>query len=95
MFVAFAIHLSVVFTSRDVEVMGLLEGADDREKLEVWMLIGWLWRNDKFVEGIEQVALKLLLRRPSALLEFEEKSNSDGHASPCVFLFIPPSAHPS
>ena len=50
MFVALAIDRGLCIARRGGDE---LEGAEDREKLEVWMVIGWLSRNDKFVEGTE------------------------------------------
>jgi len=75
------------FALRDMEIMRSLEGAEDWEKLEVWMEI--VWRslrslpssapNDstedvptpESVEGIEQATLKLLSQQPSALQRLE------------------------
>ena len=58
---------------RGVEVIRLLEEVEDREKLGTWMAATWqplIWLGS--VEAIEQATLKLLLRRPSALLGFED-----------------------
>ena len=62
------------FALRDVEVMRSLEEAEDWEKLEVWMVVVWqmfTFPTSEPMEGIEQVTLKLALRRPSALQRFE------------------------
>lgn len=65
------------FALRDMEVMRSLDEAEDWEKLEIWMTA--IWRSLPFsgmatpelMEDIEQVTLKLPLRRPSALQRFE------------------------
>ena len=66
------------FALRDMEVMKSLEEAEDLEKLEVWMAV--VWQSLPFSgspvpepieEGIEQVTLGLVRRRPSALQRFE------------------------
>ena len=59
---------------RDTEVMRSLEEAEDWEKLEVWVAAVWQMfglPTSEPTEGIEQVTLKLALRRPSALQRFE------------------------
>jgi hypothetical protein len=68
---------------RWVETMRSLEEAEDWEKLEVWMVVVWQFDGDELVstteddelvstmENAERVTLKLLSRRPSALLRFE------------------------
>jgi len=70
----FSLHLA----PRDVEVMRSLEKAEDWEKLGVWMVVVWSslpWSRilvSELMESIEEVTLKLLLRRPSALQGFED-----------------------
>jgi hypothetical protein len=59
-----------------LEVMRMLENAEDWEKLEVWMAVLWsstfpIKRTFK-MEEIEQVTLKLVSQRASALLRFED-----------------------
>jgi hypothetical protein len=65
--------------SRNVEVMRSLEEAEDWEKLEVWMVVVWLSLSGgepmSTVKNIEQVTLKLLLQRASALPRFKTLSN--------------------
>jgi len=64
--------------SRDVEVMRLLEAAEDWEKLEVWMGILWWFipsdheRESESMRDIEQATLKLLSQRPLALPRFKD-----------------------
>jgi len=64
--------------SRDVEVMRMLEEAEDWEKLEVWMGIIWWFtpsddgRGPGSTQDIEQATLNLLSRRPSALPRFKD-----------------------
>ena len=63
--------------SCDVEVMRLLEEAEDWEKLEVWMVVvweslGWFSIQMSMSKDIEKVILKLLSQRPSAIMRFEE-----------------------
>ena len=57
-----------------VMVMGLLEKAEDWEKLEIWMVIVWqslpIWKPTPMGD-IEQVTLKLLTRRASALPRYK------------------------
>ena len=71
------------FSLRDVEVMRLLEGAEDWENLEVWMLVLWgsptpydgplsETLEDRLTECIERSTLTLFARRPSALLKLEK-----------------------
>lgn len=77
------------FISRDMEVMRSLEGAECWEKLEIWMTVMWkslpVWTvpTPSCMRDIEQVTLKLLLRRPSAIPRFEvlcvEDSNLQGN----------------
>ena len=59
-----------------VEVMGLLEEAGDWEKLEVWMMVTWQSLDYDIpvpaIGDVERVTLKLLMRRASALLRFED-----------------------
>jgi hypothetical protein len=59
---------------RGAEVMRSLEEAEDWEKLEVWMVVVWQSipspTPTPLTEDVEWVTLKLLLRRPSALLRF-------------------------
>lgn len=65
------------FSSRDMEVMKLLEEAEDWEKLEAWMVVVWTFLpfldSPAFesVEGIERMTFKLVFRRPPALQRFE------------------------
>jgi hypothetical protein len=60
---------------RGAEVMKSLEEAEDWEKLEVWMVVVWQSIPSStptpLMEDVERVTLKLLSRRPSALLRFE------------------------
>ena len=67
------------FVLRDMEVMRSLEGVEDWEKLEVWMVA--VWQSLPYygsgsmpgsMEGIKQVTLKLVSRQPSALQRFED-----------------------
>ena len=64
---------------RDIEVARSLEEAEDWEKLEVWLANVWgslPARNvttPELVESIEQVTLRLCLRRPSALQRFGDQ----------------------
>jgi len=59
--------------SRDVEVMRSLEEAEDWEKLEAWMVAMWSGTPmHQSMEGIEEVTLKLLSRRPSTFPRFED-----------------------
>ena len=59
--------------SRDMEVMRSLEKAEDWEKLGVWMAAVWSGvPGSESMEGIEEVTLKLLSRRPSAFPRFED-----------------------
>jgi len=63
--------LGIAPTTRST-VTKSLEGAEDWEKLELWMVI--VWRSvlsSQAMEDIEQVTLELLLRRPPALPRFE------------------------
>lgn len=71
-----ATWLIVELAPRDMEVMWLLEGVEDWEKLEVWMV--YIWGSLIFdsgvistESGVEWATLKLLLHRPSALPRFE------------------------
>ena len=58
--------------------MKFLEEAEDWERLEIWMSV--VWKSplppgssmDKPMEDIERLTLKLLSRRPSALLRFQK-----------------------
>ena len=60
-----------------VEVAKFLEEAEDWERLEIWMSAVWTSREprgssmDKPMEDIERWTLRLLSRRPSALLRFQ------------------------
>jgi hypothetical protein len=68
------------FTLRDMEVMRSLEEAEDWEKLEVWMVVVWMFlpiQTPETMEDIEQVTLKLSLRQPSALQRFEDLCERD------------------
>jgi hypothetical protein len=63
---------AVRLAPRDVEVMRLLEGAGDWERLEDWTVVVWLSEPQyNSMEDVKQVTLKLLLQRPSALARFE------------------------
>jgi hypothetical protein len=66
---------SVTPGPRDVEVMRLLETAEDWEKLEVWMVVVWLSLSGSapgpVIEDAKRVTLNLLLRRSSASPRFE------------------------
>jgi len=68
-----ASKLRLGLTSRDTEVMRSLEKAGDWERLGVWMVVVWSFSPGSNIpipesmEGIEEVTLKLLLQRPSAL----------------------------
>ena len=62
--------------SSGAEVMKSLEEVEDWEKLEVWMVIGWLSETTESMEEIGRVTLKLLLERPSALPSFEVQCNT-------------------
>lgn len=55
-----------------MEVMGLLEEAEDWEKLETWAVIVWQSRWTESIEDVGQVTRKLLSQRPSALPRFED-----------------------
>jgi len=58
---------------RDTEVMRSLEKAEDWEKLGIWMVAVWSGvPGSESMEGIEEVTLKLLSRRTSAFLRFED-----------------------
>jgi len=65
-------------TSRDTEVMRSLEKDEDWEKLGVWMVVVWSSLPSTSItvsesmEDVEEVTLKSLLRRPSALQGFED-----------------------
>ena len=72
-------HTIVTFEPRDVEVMKLLEEAEDWERLEVWTVTLWLFPYNSFcvaMQEIEQVTLKPVLRRPSLLPRFEHYTMS-------------------
>ena len=80
-----ATNPEVDFALCDVEVMKLLEEAEDWEKLEVWMVIMWLSLSrpahamtEQIAIDIEHSTLKLLLQRPSVLLRFEDLSSLVG-----------------
>ena len=60
------------FVSRSAEVTRSLEEAEDWERLEVWMVIAWLGGPTELMEEVGRVTLKLLLRRPSALQNFDQ-----------------------
>ena len=76
--VVVASGLNLYLTSRDTEVMRSLERAEDWEKLGVWMVVArpFLPHSSILIpesmEGIEEVARKSLLRRPSVLQGFED-----------------------
>jgi len=63
---------------RNMEVMRSLEKAEDWERLGVWMVVVWSFLpysdipTSESMESIEEVTLKSLLRRPSALRGFED-----------------------
>ena len=67
----------VSFETRDVGMMRSFEEAQDWEKLEVWMMVGWktlhVWPEltPELLKDIKDVTLKLLLSRPPALQSFE------------------------
>jgi len=68
-----ASELWLHLTPRDTEVMRLLEEAEDWEKLGAWMVVVWSFLPlSESMEGIEDVTLKLLSRRPSVLPRFED-----------------------
>jgi len=59
---------------RDVEVMKLLEEAEDWERLEVWMMVMWGILGGSMsdpMQDVQQTSLKLLSHRPSAIPRFE------------------------
>ena len=63
---------------RDMEVMRLLEKAEDWEKLGAWMIVVWTFlpwstiTGSESTESIEEATLKLLLQQPSTLRGFED-----------------------
>ena len=60
------------FASRDMEVIGFLERAEDREKLEDWMVSVWLSDvPDWSMQDVRRATINLLSQRPSALPGFE------------------------
>ena len=78
-----ATWLLVNLEPRDMEVMTLLEEAEDWDKLEVWMVFVWgcliLCNGLISTENdVEWATLKLLLRRPSALPRFEILCKPEG-----------------
>jgi len=77
-----ALELAPWSTLCNVEVMRLLEEAEDWERLEVWMVITWLSipgpeMPKSTLKDIEQVTIKLLLQQPSALPRFEDLHETD------------------
>ena len=75
--------LGMDFTSCS-RVMISLEEVEDWEKLELWMAI--VWRSvlsSRSVKDVEQVTLKLLSRRPSALSRFEDLCETDSLSVMC------------
>jgi len=71
---------SMRFTSRDMELAGLLEEAGRWEELEVWAAIAWSspWHRltpREVKSKLKQVTLGLLLQRPSTIPRFEDLSN--------------------
>ena len=78
--------LSANYISRDVEVMKSLEEVEDWERLEVWMAVIWksipAWTvpGPSSMQDIEQVTLKLLLQRPTAIPRFEALCCNSGEA---------------
>jgi len=75
---AAASKLYLPLAPRDMEVMRLFEKTEDWEKLGVWMVVVWSFLPSPSIpvsesmERIEEVTLKTLLRRPSALPMFED-----------------------
>ena len=60
------------FGLRCVEVMELLEEAEDWERLEIWAAVAWLSLiSPELARDVEWVTLKLLWRQPSVLPRFE------------------------
>jgi len=70
--------------TRAVGLVGSLEEAEDREKLEIWMVLAWQFKgyrlggtvNSEYLEHLKQATLKHLLRQPSALPRFEGLAES-------------------
>ena len=66
------------FVSRDVEVMKLLEEAEDWEKLEVWMVVIWMSLSQDTrptpasMRDVKRANRELLSKRPSALPRFND-----------------------
>ena len=85
-----ASRLRLGLASHDTEVMRLLEEAEDWEKLGAWMVIVWSFLSgskipiSESMEGIEQVTLRSLLRRPSALPTFEDLCEAGPLSCPCL-----------
>ena len=83
-----ALELSLLLESGDTEVMRSLEEAEDWEKLGDWMVVVWSFLpgspmpEPESVESIEEVTLKLLLRRPTALQGFEDLCKTGGLSAP-------------
>ena len=64
--------LSINFGPRGMEVMRLLEEAEDLEKLETWVVVAWGAESLELVtDDVRRVTLNLLLQRPSTLPRFE------------------------
>jgi len=67
-------------SGRDTEVMRSLEKAEDWEKLEVWMVVVWVFPPALAAETMQvvrQATLKLSLRQTSALQRFENLCEGD------------------
>ena len=75
---ALATKYSPFLAPRDTEVMRSLEGAEEWEKLGVWMVVVWSSLpfsripESESMESIEEVTRKSLLRRPSARQALED-----------------------
>lgn len=65
------IMIDVDLEPRGLEVMRSLGEAEDWEKLEIWVAIGWRSPRAEPMEEVGRVTLKLLSQRPSALRRFE------------------------
>jgi len=61
-------------TAHAMEVVRSLEGAENWEKLEVWMVVMWQHNPSGHLERFKQGTLKLLQQRPSTLPRFESFS---------------------
>ena len=71
-------RLALYLEPRDTEVMRSLENAEDWEKLGIWMVVVWSFLpyanipTPESMESVEELTLKSLLRRPSALPRFKD-----------------------